>query len=305
MEKYKKIFPLFGFISGIIFSMLIFISWSKNENPNKDLKSYFDLPQVIKSIKLQKDFDFAGEKMPLNEDTKERLDRELSVNAYWQSTTLLHIKMAEKFFPYIEKTLAENNIPDDFKYLAVAESSLRNATSSASAKGFWQFMKPSALEMGLIVNDEVDERFHVEKSTLAACKYLKQLKSRLGNWTNAAAAYNVGPTSFVKQQSAQGESSYYDMNLNAETSRYVFRIIAIKEILANPVDFGYVVDDEDKYTKHANFKEVLVNTPITSLANFAHEHGTTYRLLKYYNPWLISDKLTILNGANYTIKIPI
>lgn len=233
--KYKTLFPIFGFIAGILFTALIFISYKSENKAN-----FFELPQRIKSIDLNKNFDFAGEPVPMNEDTRERLDRELSVNAYWQSTTLLHLKMANKFFPTIEKIFAENGIPDDFKYLAIAESGLRNVSSPASAKGYWQFMKPAALEMGLEISEEVDERMHIEKSTQAASRYIKQLHRRFGNWTNTAGAYNVGPTSFARSLEEQNESSYYDMNINDETSRYVFRIVAIKEIVKNPEDFGFL-----------------------------------------------------------------
>ena len=160
MTKHK-LFPLFGFVAGIIFTMLIFLSYTSK----KSLTSFFELPQQIKSVNLNKPFDFAGEPMPVNEDTRERLDRELSVNAYWQSTTLLHLKLANKYLPVVERILAENGIPDDFKYLAIAESGLRNVTSSASAKGYWQFMKPAATEMGLEISEDVDERLHIEKSS--------------------------------------------------------------------------------------------------------------------------------------------
>jgi hypothetical protein len=301
MKPYNRLFPLFGFIAGILFTMLIFISYSTNSNA---LVKFFDLPQQIKAVNINRAFDFAGEPIPLNEDTRERLDRELSVNAYWQSTTLLNLKMAHKYFPVVEKILAENGIPEDFKYLAVAESGLRNLTSSASAKGYWQFMKPAATEMGLEVSDDVDERMHIEKSTRAACGYIKQMYKRFGTWTNVAGAYNVGPTSFARILSEQKENSYFDVNINDETSRYVFRIVAIKEIVKNPQDFGYYLEDEHKYVAHPNLKNITVNATIPSLADFAHQYGVTYRLLKYYNPWLISTKLTVAPGKEYTIKVP-
>lgn len=301
MKPYNRLFPLFGFVAGIIFTMLIFISYTSKSTV---LTKFFDLEQKIKSVNLDRTFDFAGEPVPLNEDTRERLDRELSVNAYWQSTTLLNLKMAYKHFPIVEKILKENGIPEDFKYLAVAESGFRNLTSSASAKGYWQFMKPAATEMGLEISDEVDERMHIEKSTKAACGYIKQMYKRFGSWTNVAGAYNVGPTSFARTLAEQKENSYYDINVNDETSRYLFRVIAIKEIVKNPQDFGYYLEDQHKYISHPNLKSVSVTSTIPSLADFAHEHGTTYRLLKYYNPWLTSTKLTVQTGKNYSIKVP-
>lgn len=300
MEKYKNLFPIFGFLSGIIFCLLIFVSFSSKDT---SLGSFFELPQQIKAVNLDKKFDFAGEVVPINVDTKERLDRELSVNAYWQSTTLLNIKMSFKYFPIVERILKEQGVPDDFKYLAIAESGLRNVTSSASAKGFWQFMKPAAMEMGLEISDEVDERLHLEKSTMAACAYVKQMYKRFGTWTNVAGAYNVGPTSFARSLAEQKETSYYDLNINEETSRYLFRIIAIKEIVKNPSDFGYYLEDEHKYQPQ-NLKDIKIISSILSLTDFAHENGLTYRMLKFYNPWLISSKLTVSPGKEYTIKVP-
>ncbi len=300
MEKYKTLFPVFGFLSGIVFCLLIFVSFSSKEST---LGSFFELPQQIKAVNLDKKFDFAGELVPINDDTRERLDRELSINAYWQSTTLLNIKMAYKYFPVVEGILKEQGVPDDFKYLAIAESGLRNVTSSASAKGFWQFMKPSALEMGLEISDEVDERLHLEKSTLAACTYVKQMYRRFGTWSNVAGAYNIGPTAFSRSLSEQKETSYYDLNINEETSRYLFRIIAIKEIVRNPGDFGYYLEDHQKYQPHQDLVDIKVSDSILSLTDFAHEHGITYRMLKYYNPWLISSKLTVAPGKEYTIKV--
>jgi len=301
LSNYKKLFPLFGFLAGVVFTLLIFLSYSTESK----VKTYFyELTQRVKSVKLDdKTFHFAGEPVPMNEDTKERLDRELSVNAYWQSATLLNIKMSYKYFPIIERILAENGIPDDFKYLAVAESGLRNLRSSAGAKGYWQFMAPSAKEMGLEVSDEVDERQNIEKSTQAASKYILKLYNRFGNWTNAAAAYNVGQGSLNKSLTEQKETSYYDLNLNEETSRYIFRIIAIKEILKNHEDFGFYIDSDTKYSM-TNLKTISITSSISDLADFAHEQGTTYRLLKYYNPWLISSKLTLKPGQEYLIKVP-
>ena len=186
---------IIGILTGIVLGICIGFSTIKAHESDEDVR-VATLPQIIEPVDLSKTFVFAGETMPDNFDTKERLDRELSVNAYWQSSTLLNLKASYRHFPTMERVLAEHGVPDDFKYLAVAESSLRNVTSPANAKGFWQFRKLAAKEMGLEVNDEVDERYHVEKATEAAAKYLKQLHRRFGSWTNAAAAYNIGPTNF-------------------------------------------------------------------------------------------------------------
>lgn len=262
------------------------------------------LPQIVKAIKTnQKSFDFAGEVMPLNPDTKERLDRELSVNAYWQSSTLLNIKLAHKYLPIIEKILREEGVPDDFKYLAIAESGLRNVGSHAGAKGYWQFMTGTGKEFGLEINTEVDERYHLEKSTRAAAKYIKRLHSRFGNYTNAAGAYNVGPTKLSKEMKAQGEESYYNLNLNIETSRYVFRLLAIKEILKNPEQYGFFLDPDDYYRESVDLMTITVDKTIPSWKEFASQHGLTYRMLKFYNPWIIDSKLTVINNV-YQVKVP-
>jgi len=297
----KYVYLLTGVI--VATGMMVVFSWSTREKAES--APYFDLPQQIKSVKLSRDFNFAGETIPINDDTRERLDRELLVNAYWQSTTMLHLKLAHKYFPEILPVLQEKRIPEDFLYLAVAESSLRNATPSSNAKGFWQFMKPAATEMGLIINDEIDERFHLEKSTRAACSYLLQLKNRFKTWSNVAGAYNMGPTAFANAMNKQKENSYFDLSINEETSRYVFRIIAIKEIMRHPEDFGYYIEEDHHYRKSPGFTYVPVTQPITNLADFAHEHGLTYRMLKYYNPWLISDKVSPVPGAEIKIRIPV
>lgn len=263
------------------------------------------LPQVIEAIDLNRPFTFAGEPVPMdNFDVRERLDRELIVNTYRHSNTILNIKRAYKYFPTIEKILAENAIPEDFKYLAVAESDLENATSSAGAKGIWQFMESTGEYYGLEINSEVDERYHIEKATKAACEYLKGYKKRFGSWTTAAAAYNIGGTRFAREIERQRADNYYDLNLNEETSRYVFRLIALKEIISNPRDFGFYLNDEDKYPPLNDFDIVEVSTSIENLGDFATEHGISYRMLKIYNPWLISYKLTNSKGKTYQIKIP-
>ena len=237
-----------------------------------------NIPQVVKSVDLDRPFDFAGEALPMdNFDVRERLDRELLVNTYWHSSTLLNIKNSYKYFPVIERMLAENDIPDDFKYLCVAESNLRNETSPAGAKGFWQFMKPTGQHYGLEINSEVDERFHLEKATEAACKYIKGYKDRFGTWTLAAAAYNMGGTRLASSLKSQRSQSFYDLNLNGETNRYIFRLVAIKEILKAPQDFGFYISKEDSYPPLDNYQIVTVNEPIANLGDFAVEHGTTYR----------------------------
>ena len=306
----NRLFTVFTIISGLIFGSLVFVSYTNLEDPSDKGTpitaevAEAHLPQIIKAADLNNTYTFAGEVLPLdNFDAVERFDRELMVNSYWQSNTLLNIKKSYRFFPTIERILAENGVPDDFKYLAVAESNLRNATSSAGARGFWQFRKLAAKEYGLEVNDEVDERYHLEKSTLAAAKYITWLKKKFGTWFDAAAAYNVGPTRYTSLLRSQEQDHYFDLNLNSETSRYVFRLMAIKEIMASPKQYGFYLEDSDKYKPLSDYYEVEVSTSVTSWAKFSKEHGISYRLLKIYNPWLKENKLTVLKNK-YLIKVP-
>jgi len=263
---------------------------------------YNNLPQNIRAVNLNKSFTFCGEILPSDFDVKERLDRELLVNSYWQSNTVLSLKRASRYFPTIERIFAEHGIPDDLKYLAVAESNLANATSPAKAKGIWQFMKLAGKEYGLEINDEVDERYHLERATQASAKYLKYLKKRFGTWIDAAAAYNVGPTAYNRIRNKQG-GNYFDLNLNAETARYVFRLVAIKETMSNPGEFGFYIEESEKYPPLNNYFEVEVNESVNSWSDFAGGHGISYRDLKIYNPWLRQNKLTVKKNK-YLIKIP-
>lgn len=264
-----------------------------------------DIQQVINSVNLDKDFSFAGEAFPMdNFDVRERLDRELSRNTYWHSNTLLNIKKANKYFPTIEKILAENGVPDDFKYLAVAESDLSNAVSPAGAKGFWQFMKGTGKQYGLETNNQIDERYHFEKSTIAFTKYIKSLKKRFGSWLLAGAAYNMGGTRLSKEMKLQKAQSYFDLNLNQETSRYVFRLVAIKEIINNPRDFGFYIEQKDMYQPIDDFYEVEVDHSVANWGTFAQKYGISYRMLKVYNPWLTSTSMTNKSGKTYILKIP-
>lgn len=259
----------------------------------------------IYAVDLPEKMDFAGERVPLEiRDVRERFDRELLVNTYWQSNGLLLIKRAHKFFPIIEPILKKNNIPDDFKYLALIESGLQDVVSPSGAAGFWQFMKNTGKEYGLEVADEVDERYHLEKATQAACEYLKSAKQDMGNWTLAAAAYNAGKTGIRNQINRQKVSSYYDLHLNSETSRYVFRILALKEIMKNPQRYGFNYTNEQLYNSDA-VKYMEVSNSIPDLATFALEQGINYKILRIYNPWIRDISLENKEGKTYIIKIPI
>lgn len=306
MDKSIKILGLIAVI--MISSLLIFAakkSDSKNENYLKAGDKNTSETYEIKALKIPENLDFAGERVPIeNADIKERIDRELLVNTYWHSNTILLFKRANKFFPIIEPILKQNGIPNDFKYLALIESGLLNVTSSAGAKGFWQILDGTAKESGLEVNSNVDERYHIEKSTQAACDYLKSAKARFGNWTLAAAAYNAGNRGVSSKMETQKVSSYYDLLLGDETERYILRIVAVKEIMSNPEKYGFVFDKEDLYTATPT-RIIEVNTPIADIAQYSIDLGINYKIMKLHNPWLRENMLENKTGKTYQLKIPI
>jgi len=246
---------------------------------------------------------FAGEMLPMNcYWVKEGLDRELIIHCYQHSRTLQIFKRSGRFFPVIEKILKEEGVPDDMKYLCIAESSLENVISPAKATGYWQFMDATARAYGLEINEYVDERYHLEKSTVAACKYLKKLKQQFGSWALAAAAYNMGEGGLSKQIEAQQCSSYWELYLNAETSRYVYRIVAYKLLFENQQVYGINLSSDDYYYP-IPCKELKIKSSINNLPAFAKTHNITYRELKELNPWLRSNKLHV-GSKEYTFKIP-
>ncbi len=259
----------------------------------------------IKALKIPDNLNFAGERVPIEkEDIKERIDRELLVNTYWQSNGLLYFKRSHKFFPVIEPILKKYGIPDDFKYLALIESGLQNVTSSAGAKGFWQLMPATAKEYGLEVNSNVDERYNLEKSTIAACQYLLESKEQFGNWTLVAASYNAGKRGISRRIEAQKVTDYYDLLLVDETARYLPRIVAVKEILNNPKKYGFIFEKVDLYNNVLT-KKLKIDTAITDLASFAINQKINYKILKIHNPWLRENKLNNKSRRMYEIKIPI
>ena len=261
-------------------------------------------PYKVKALQIPETINFAGEDVPLDDpDVLERLDRELLVNTYWQSNALLLMKRANKYFPVIEPILKEHGVPDDFKYLAVIESGLTNAVSPAGARGFWQILKGTAKEYGLEVNDNVDERYHLEKATEAACEYLKKSHERFGSWTMAAAAYNAGQYGMHKQLERQQVGNYYDVLLGEETGRYVFRILAIKEILSDPAKYGFKYEEDDLY-EFIPTNKVEVDTAVTNFADFAQKFHINYKILKIHNPWLREAHLNNKSRKQYYIEIP-
>ena len=259
----------------------------------------------VEALDIPSVMTFAGERVPLQDtDVRERLDREIHVNTYWHSNMLLMIKKANRFFSEIEPLLKKYNLPDDFKYLAVAESGLDNVTSHAGASGFWQFMKATGKEYGLEINNYVDERYNLELATKVAAQYLINSKELFGSWTNAAAAYNAGNAGITKQMKRQDATNYYSLLLNSETGRYVFRILAFKEILSNPEKYGFYVDQQDLYQAIPT-KTIIIDTPVTDFAKFAKQQGINYKILKIHNPWLRDTYLKNASGKAYSIKIPI
>ncbi len=259
---------------------------------------------TIHALPVPEEMEFAGEPVPLEDsDVYKRMDRELLVNAYWQSNGLLLLKRAHELFPVIEPILASCGIPDDFKYLAVAESALLNAVSPAGAKGVWQFMQSTGREYGLEINSNVDERYNLVKSTEAACKYLLKSKEKFGSWTLAAAAYNAGRSGILRQQDRQEAEDYYDLLLNPETARYIFRILAIKEVMQHPRKYGFSFTEKDLYAPIPTFT-VEVDTAISDIPGFARKYGISYKTLKIHNPWLREAHLNNSSHKKYTIQIP-
>lgn len=260
----------------------------------------------FKAIEIPDSVSFVDEKMPLGRfDVKEALDRELLSNSYFHSNTLRIIKMAPRYFSVIEPILKEKGIPEDFKFLAVAESGLNpRAVSPARAVGFWQLLKGTAQQYGLEVNGEIDERYHVEKSTYAACDYLLDAYKKYGNWTLVAAAYNAGMTGIQRQLDRQKADDYYDLLLVEETQRYIFRIVALKLILEKPYKYNFVVDESEKYPI-IKTKDVVIDGPVLNFADFAKEYDINYKLLKDFNPWLRDNNLTNSAKKKYVVKIPV
>ncbi len=307
MKASIKIFGLL-FLTGICY-LFIFSTTKKNETNVKNNLRISDKntseSYQIKALKIPQNLTFAGEHVPIEKhDIRERIDRELLVNTYWQSNGLLLFKRAHKFFPIIEPILEKNNIPNDFKYLAIIESGLQNVTSPAGAKGFWQIMKGTAIENGLEVNKNVDERYHLEKATQVACNYIKKAKEKFGSWTLAAAAYNAGISGISRKIDIQKVTDYYNLLLGDETQRYVPRMVAVKEILTHPKKYGFIFEEDDLYSLQPT-KIIEVDTAISNIATFSKNLGINYKILKLYNPWLRENKLNNKSRKLYQLKIPI
>lgn len=293
-------------VSIVLNAVVIMLIISSSAMPGEEEVETVDTKTVFRSVEIPSYATFAGEKVPLDRfDVREALDRELIVNSYFHSQTIRLIKLAPRYFKIIEPILEEEGIPEDFKYLAVAESGLDpRAVSYAGAVGFWQFLRGTARDYGLEINGEIDERYHVEKSTYAACDYLKDAYEKFGNWTMVAAAYNAGMRGVERQTERQKSHDYYDLLFVEETQRYVFRIIALKLVLERPERYNFIIGDEEKYPI-IQTKEVVIQGPVKDFADFAHDYGINYKLLKDFNPWLRENYLTNSAGKTYAIKIPL
>lgn len=278
--------------------------WEDNSG-DEEQKARIAKEYNIHSLPLPTHLTLGGESVPLEDhDVRERLDRELLVNTYWQSNTLLLIKRADRYMPEMKKIFEEEQVPTDLTYLGLIESGFQNVVSPAGATGFWQFMESTGKEYGLIIDDEVDERYHVQKSTRAAAQYLKEAHDKFGSWTLAAASYNMGMNGVSRQLARQKVNNYYDLLLNSETSRYVFRILAIKEILEHQNEYGFHVREDDLYHHH-EFVEIPIDSTIEDLAQFALDKGINYKTLKVHNPWLREASLQNRNKRVYSINIPV
>tara|TARA_B100001758_G_scaffold224454_1_gene215835 strand:+ start:11706 stop:12671 length:966 start_codon:yes stop_codon:yes gene_type:complete len=301
----KKYFLFLGFA---VFSFVIvqLFTYSINSQPEDEIyQQHFNMKNGAFSLVKPDKLDFCGEEVPLySSEIWERIDKELLKNTYWHSNTMLYFKKANKYFPIIEPILKEYNIPDDFKYLTVIESGLDNVVSPAGAAGFWQILKGTAIEHGLEVNSSVDERYNLEKATVAACEYLQDAYNRFGSWTMAAAAYNMGKNGAGRVIDIQLSDNYYNLYLNSETSRYVFRIIAVKEIMNNPKKYGFILRQKDLYVM-PKYETILVDYTISNLSVFAKSNNINYKLLKQFNPWLRGVSLPAKSSKEYLIKIPV
>ena len=299
----RKRIPVYILV--IVFMMIFFVKGVENKWTDSAIWDDFHEHYRIYSLPLPDTLSFAGEPVPVKRmPVYERLDKEMLINVYWQSSGIMKIKRAHQFFPIIEPILKQNGIPADFKYLAVAESNLEHVRSRAGAAGIWQLMKQPAKDYGLIVDGQIDQRYDIQLATQAACRYLNEAKQRFGSWTMAAAAYNRGMQGLDKAVTDQGETDYYRLFLNPETSRYLYRILATKIILENPTKYGFHVRPQDMY-QWPEFRKVKVDTAVTSWPHFARQFQLSYGELRFYNPFIRDYAWDNKLGKTIYINIPL
>jgi len=300
---YFFLIGVFTMAALIIIVTTIFLN-NTTTTANEFLDQDFPQGYKITSPEIPNYLEFAGEKIPTeNFEVFERMDREFISNTYYHSATILALKRAARWFPVIEPILKKNNIPDDFKYLCVAESNMENVVSPAGASGFWQFMKEAGQKYGLEINSLIDERYDVWKSTEAACKYLKDSYEMFGNWTLSAASYNMGQDGVALQMERQKAKDYFNLVINSETSRFVARIVSLKYILQNPEAYGFDIKDDNKY-KPIEYYEIKLDSSVSDFPDYAKSLGINYFILKMYNPWLRDNYLTNNSKQVYMIKLP-
>jgi membrane-bound lytic murein transglycosylase D len=300
----NKRFLKYGTLILVLFIIGIFISFKIQNKAILGVPEYLDEYEEVTKVSipgLPKNPKFCDEILDLSDpNIHERLDRELTINTFLHSSTILLIKKANRYFPMIEKILKEEKVPDDMKYLCVAESALSPAVSPSGAAGFWQFMEATAKEYGMLVNEQIDERYNIEKSTRAACAYLKKSYKELGTWSLAAAAYNAGKNGINNQIQIQNQNDYFNLHLNTETSRYVFRIVALKYILTTPIKYGYAIKEEQLY-KPIDYNKLEVTKSRINWITFCEEYGISYKTLKYHNPQI--RQIIWENKTQNTIEI--
>lgn len=304
MNKHHRQLLSTAFVCLIIGASIPFLLSNKALN-STTTSVQSEVPYCVSPLQVPVSTTFAGERIDLTRyDHRERMDRELMSFTYMHSTTMLTIKRANRYFPIIEPILKAEGLPDDIKYLAVIESNLSPlAKSPAGAAGLWQFMQTTGRQYGLEVNNYIDERYHIEKATRAACKYLKDAYEKYGSWLSVAASYNAGQARISSQLEKQMVENATDLWLVEETSRYMFRLLAAKQIFSNPQQYGFLLKREQLYPT-LPYTEITVNTGIANLTQFAKEKGITYAQLKDANPWLRSTQLMNKSGRTYVLKIP-
>lgn len=305
----RRILLLLPYLGIIALGAYTYYQLEEIKLKEQEFVEYAELPQGntvnAVAIDLPDTLSFAGEPVPMNiADVRERLDREMHINAYWHTNTIFLLKRAHRWLPQIARVLEEEGIPDDFKFVPAIEGAFKNDISPKSAVGFWQFRKDAAREFGLEVSRQVDERYDPVKSTKAASKYLRKAYERFGSWTLVAASFNRGRSGIIRAMENQKVDNYYDLMLNEETSRYVFRILAAKEILEHPRRYGFEVPDELLYEIEP-IKYVTVSENVDNWVDWSQQQGINYKLLKRHNPWIQSSSLKVSSGKEYLIAIPL
>jgi membrane-bound lytic murein transglycosylase D len=284
---------------GFIFAV---IERKKSPDYYRDL---FARSYKILTPEIPSEMEFAGEKVPLKLFyVRESLDREIIANTFLHSSTIMMFKRAHRWFPVIEPILKKYNIPDDFKYLTLAESNLVNTVSPSGAEGYWQFLKATGKKYDLEINDDIDERYNLAKSTEAACKYFLEGFERFKNWTLVAASYNRGFEGVETALEQQKVNNYYDLFLTDETARYVFRVLALKQIYNHPVKYGLYLLEKDFYPPLQTYS-ITVDSSIKDLPAFALSHKINYRILREFNPWLHRYSLPNNSRKSYTFILPV